>query len=189
MIILTTFLIPLLNSAAFSMNATHFLEILRGKSLVFVGDSLNRNMWESLVCILRHSISDKKRVYEISGRTEFKKKGFYAFRFEARIKISFMFIFQSSKFRTMFAFLLCFQLTSHLLYLQDYNCSVDFVSSPFLVRESSFKRRNGTIETLRLDQMDPTTEMYRDADVLIFNTGHWWTHEKTSRGYVLFSSS
>ncbi|XP_038884838.1 protein trichome birefringence-like 2 [Benincasa hispida] len=129
-----------------SLNATHFLEVLRGKSLVFVGDSLNRNMWESLVCILRHNISDKKRVYEISGRTEFKKKGFYAFRFE------------------------------------DYNCSVDFVSSPFLVRESSFKRKNGTIETLRLDQMDPTTEMYRDADVLVFNTGHWWTHEKTSRG-------
>ena len=80
----TSFLMPLLNSAAFSLNATHFLEVLRGKSLVFVGDSLNRNMWESLVCILRHSISDKKRVYEISGRTEFKKKGFYAFRFEAR---------------------------------------------------------------------------------------------------------
>ncbi|KAG7029209.1 Protein trichome birefringence-like 2, partial [Cucurbita argyrosperma subsp. argyrosperma] len=129
-----------------SLNATHFLEVLRGKSLVFVGDSLNRNMWESLVCILRHSISDKKRVYEISGRTEFKKKGFYAFRFE------------------------------------DYNCSVDFVSSSFLVRESSFKRKNGTIETLRLDQMDPTTQMYKDADVLVFNTGHWWTHEKTSRG-------
>lgn len=31
------------------------LERLRGKRLVFVGDSLNRNMWESLVCIFRNS--------------------------------------------------------------------------------------------------------------------------------------
>ncbi|XP_009795954.1 protein trichome birefringence-like 2 [Nicotiana sylvestris] len=129
-----------------SLNATDFLERLRGQKLVFVGDSLNRNMWESLVCILRHSIRDKKRVYEISGRHEFKKKGFYAFRFE------------------------------------DYNCSVDFVSSPFLVRQSAFKGKNGSFETLRLDLMEKTTSMYSDADIVIFNTGHWWTHEKTSRG-------
>ncbi|XP_041013182.1 protein trichome birefringence-like 2 [Juglans microcarpa x Juglans regia] len=129
-----------------SLNATDFLERLRGKRLVFVGDSLNRNMWESMVCILRQSVRNKARVYEISGKREFKKKGIYAFRFE------------------------------------DYNCSVDFVSSPFLVRESSFNGRNGSFETLRLDLMDKTTSMYHDADVIVFNTGHWWTHEKTSRG-------
>ncbi|KFK40758.1 hypothetical protein AALP_AA2G037100 [Arabis alpina] len=129
------------------LNGTDFLEKLRGKKLVFVGDSINRNMWESLVCILRNSLKDKKRVYEISGRSEFKKKGFYAFRFE------------------------------------DYNCTVDFVGSPFFVRESSFKGVNGTtLETLRLDMMDKTTSMYRDADILIFNTGHWWTHDKTKLG-------
>ncbi|XP_021999204.1 protein trichome birefringence-like 2 [Helianthus annuus] len=129
-----------------SLNATDFLERLRGKKLVFVGDSLNRNMWESLVCILRESVTNKSRVYEISGRHEFKKKGFYAFRFE------------------------------------DYDCTIDFVGSPFLVRESSINGKNGSIETLRLDLMDKTTSMYHDADVLVFNTGHWWTHEKTSRG-------
>ncbi|KAB2609660.1 protein trichome birefringence-like 2 [Pyrus ussuriensis x Pyrus communis] len=96
-----------------SLNATDFLMRLRGKRLVFVGDSLNRtcgNLWF------------------------------------------------------------------------DYNCSVDFVVSPFLVRESSFTSKNGTFETLRLDLMDRTTSMYHDADVIVFNTGHWWTHEKTSRG-------
>ncbi|CAN1310876.1 Protein trichome birefringence-like 2 [Linum perenne] len=137
------------------LNATDFLERLRGKKLVFVGDSLNRNMWESLVCILRHSIKNKKRVYEISGRREFKKKGVYAFMFAA---------------------------TRLVLCLQDYNCTVDFVASPFLVRESSFSGANGTFETLRLDLMDKTTSMYHDADIIVFNTGHWWTHEKTSKG-------
>ncbi|KAK7367838.1 hypothetical protein VNO80_09856 [Phaseolus coccineus] len=129
-----------------SLNATDFLEKLRGQKLVFVGDSLNRNMWESMVCILRQSVRDKKRVFEISGKTEFKKKGVYAFRFE------------------------------------DYNCSVDFVGSPFIVRESTFKGTNGSFETLRLDLMDRTTTTYHDADIIVFNTGHWWTHEKTSRG-------
>ncbi|XP_021292794.1 protein trichome birefringence-like 2 [Herrania umbratica] len=128
------------------LNATDFLERLRGKRLVFIGDSLNRNMWESMVCILRRSIKKRKRVYEISGRSDFKKKGFYAFRFE------------------------------------DYNCSVDFVAAPFLVEESSFKRENRSIETLRLDLMDPATSMYHDAELMVFNTGHWWTHEKTSKG-------
>ncbi|PON44862.1 Protein trichome birefringence-like [Parasponia andersonii] len=136
-----------------SINAIDFLERLRGKKLVFVGDSLNRNMWESLVCILRHGVQNKKRVYEISGKREFKKKGFYAFRFEASLS-----------------------------YILDYNCSVDFVGSPFLVRESSFTGKNGTFETLRIDLMDRTTSMYHDADIIVFNTGHWWTHEKTSRG-------
>ncbi|KAI4314358.1 hypothetical protein L6164_027275 [Bauhinia variegata] len=128
------------------LNAIAFLERLRGQKLVFVGDSLNRNMWESLVCLLRQSIKNKKHVYEISGRSQFKKRGVYAFRFE------------------------------------EYNCSVDFVASPFLVREWTFKGKNGTYETLRLDLMDQTTTMYKDADIIVFNTGHWWTHEKTSKG-------
>ncbi|KAJ0681948.1 putative PMR5 domain, PC-Esterase [Helianthus annuus] len=34
------------------LDGSHMLQLLRGKRLVFVGDSLSRNMWESLVCIL-----------------------------------------------------------------------------------------------------------------------------------------
>lgn len=147
--------------------------------MVFVGDSLNRNMWESLVCILRHSIRNKNRVYEISGRSEFKKKGFYAFRFEVSYQISFISLVSSKEKN----YLMSSALIGHiLLCLQDYNCTVDFVGSPFLVRESSFSSKNGTFETLRLDLMDHTTKMYQDADIIVFNTGHWWTHEKTSRG-------
>ncbi|KNA18140.1 hypothetical protein SOVF_073630 [Spinacia oleracea] len=123
------------------------LELLRGKRLVYVGDSLNRNMWESLVCILRNSVQNKSRVFEASGREDFRTEGSYAFIFE------------------------------------DYNCSVEFFRSPFLVREWEIPDKNGSKkETLRLDLVERASDRYKDAEFLIFNTGHWWSHEKTSRG-------
>ena len=59
---------------------------------------------------------------------------------------------------------------------------MDFVVSPFIVQESTFNGKNGSFETLRLDLMDRTTARYCDANIIVFNTGHWWTHDKTSKG-------
>ncbi|ESW34334.1 hypothetical protein PHAVU_001G143600 [Phaseolus vulgaris] len=129
------------------LNAHRMLELLRGKKLVFVGDSLNRNMWESLICILKSAVKDKKKVYEANGRVHFRGEASYSFIFK------------------------------------DYHFSVELFVSPFLVQEGEMTDKNGTKkETLRLDLVGQSSSQYKDADIIIFNTGHWWTHDKTSKG-------
>ncbi|KAK8594097.1 hypothetical protein V6N13_125907 [Hibiscus sabdariffa] len=49
-------------------NVHEILGKLRGKRIAFVGDSLSRTQWESLICILMQGVQDKRRdVYEING--------------------------------------------------------------------------------------------------------------------------
>lgn len=70
------------------------------------------------------------------------------------------------------------------LFTQDYNVSVEYIRSAFLVQEWEMPVDNGSKrETLRLDLIENSYDAYKDADVLVFNTGNWWTHEKTTKGY------
>ncbi|KAI9080292.1 hypothetical protein K1719_037686 [Acacia pycnantha] len=45
-------------------DARKMLEKLRHKRLIFVGDSIGRNQWESLLCMLSSVVSNKSTVYE-----------------------------------------------------------------------------------------------------------------------------
>ncbi|XP_062165131.1 protein trichome birefringence-like 5 isoform X2 [Alnus glutinosa] len=124
-----------------------FLVRLRGKRLMLVGDSMNRNQFESILCLLREGLRDKNRMYEIHGHKITKGRGYFVFKFE------------------------------------DYNCTVEFVRSHFLVKEGfRINGQGNSNPTLSIDQIDKTAKRWRRADILVFNTGHWWAHGKTSRG-------
>ncbi|XP_006658908.2 protein trichome birefringence-like 10 [Oryza brachyantha] len=135
-------------------DAKHLLETLRNRRLVFVGDSIGRNQWESMLCMLATAVAgdDEASIYEESGSPITKHKGALSFRF------------------------------------RDYNCTVEHHRSPYLLRRGRPPRRapRHVASTLQLDAIDSRARRWKDADVLVFNTGHWWSHERLQQLHCYF---
>ncbi|KAL5205144.1 hypothetical protein ABZP36_010015 [Zizania latifolia] len=118
-------------------NATELLEKLRNKRLVFVGDSVNRNQWVSMVCMVEASIPDGRKMRVYNGSL-----------------ISFK------------AF--------------EYNATIDFYWSPLLLESNSDNPIIHRVEyrIIRADRIEKHASVWRDADVIVFNSYLWWRKQK-----------
>ncbi|XP_047309573.1 protein trichome birefringence-like 8 [Impatiens glandulifera] len=133
-------------------NASDFLNRSRNGRIVFAGDSIGRNQWESFLCMLSQGVSNKSLIYEEHGKPISKHRGF----------LSFMFF--------------------------EYNLTVQYYRLPFLVTIDrpplgAPKIVKGTI---RVDKLHWYFDRWAGADVLVFNGGHWWNSDKTTKMGLYF---
>lgn len=124
-------------------NGRYMLERLRGKRMIIVGDSMNRNQWESLACLL-YSFVDPSQVEGLKRKSKYQK------RFKAKA----------------------------------YDFTLEFDFSPFLVKLDA-KHKSGS-KVLQLDKISATANNWLNADIMLFNTGHWWVHLGKFKRWDLF---
>lgn len=117
-------------------NALDFLTRMRGKTVMFVGDSLGRNQWESLICMAHSGVP-------LSPTQFIRGDPLSTYKF------------------------------------LEYGVSISFYRTPYLVDIDVVQGRR----ILRLDKISDSSNTWLGADILSFNSGHWWTHKGSLQGW------
>ncbi|CAH9074734.1 unnamed protein product [Cuscuta europaea] len=123
-----------------SFNGIQFLNKMRGKSVMFVGDSLSRNQFESLICMIQTLISpsDPKPQTQMNGGDPLSSVSF-----------------------------------------PEYGVKISYYKAVFLVDIDMYQGKR----YLKLDDIRGNGNAWLNADVLSFNTGHWWSHSGSTQGW------
>ncbi|WOL06877.1 hypothetical protein Cni_G15611 [Canna indica] len=131
---------------------------LRGKRLMFVGDSLNRNQWESMVCLVQSAVPARFK------KTLVKNGSLNVFRVEVTRQTRFPLHASKST------------LSIKDLIDQEYNASVEFYWAPFLVESNSDDPNQHSIQNriIMPKSINKHGKNWKNVDYLIFNTYIWW---------------
>ncbi|CAN1201092.1 Protein PMR5 [Linum perenne] len=139
-----------------------FLQRMSGKTVMFVGDSIGRNQFESLVCMIMATVP--KTANQMNGGDPLSTVKFL-------VTVCFLF------------FLHCYQCVVVLLVAghgsNDYGVTISFYKTPYLVDIGMEEGKR----VLKLDDISNNANVWRNADVLYFNTGHWWNHQGSLQGW------
>ncbi|KNA18695.1 hypothetical protein SOVF_068240 [Spinacia oleracea] len=108
-------------------NGLYFLRKWRGKKIMFVGDSLSLNQFESLACMIHSWVPNTKTSYIRGGALR-------------------------------------------SLTFQEFGVTIMLYRTPFLV--DIVREKVGRV--LKLDSISGNA--WKEMDMLIFNSWHWWTH-------------
>ncbi|KAF7128896.1 hypothetical protein RHSIM_Rhsim10G0065200 [Rhododendron simsii] len=156
-------------------NAKEFLELVRGKSMAFIGDSMGRNQVESLMCLLANVEYFRTRIVLLHSIQK-RVRNAVCQCYMRPIVLGVL-----SKMNVALFYRPCFE--SGLIFLTraaisiDYNFTLGLVWSPNLVK-SSIGNHNGSsvvgLFNLYLDKVDEGwTSKIEDFDYLIISVGHW----------------
>ncbi|KAF5470151.1 hypothetical protein F2P56_010684 [Juglans regia] len=111
-------------------DALDFLGRMRKKRIMLVGDSIMRNQWESLVCLVQGVIPNGRKRVMYSG-------------------------------------------PSMAFHAMDFETSIEFSWAPLLVE---LKKGPENKRILHLDLIQENAKYWRNVDILVFDSAHWWTH-------------
>ncbi|KAK2999373.1 hypothetical protein RJ639_024368 [Escallonia herrerae] len=133
-------------------NAKALLEKLRDKRLVFAGDSLNKNQWISLLCLIDSAIpSSEKHANWHNALITFKAT------LEIQLKLK------------------ALKLIKCLYVMKEYNASIDFYWEPLLVESNCDDPVNHHVRNrVFRNSMEKHARQWSDADILVFDSFMWW---------------
>jgi hypothetical protein len=140
------------------------LQRLRGKRLAFVGDSLNRNQWISMVCLI-DTATPMLRKSIAGGNTSL-----VSFKIHVVQPIH-----HACRSTCMYATWMS-ESDAIKFCVQEYNASVDFYWSPLLVESNSDHPVHHRVadRVVRAGSIEKHARRWADADVLVFNSYLWW---------------